>query len=49
MSSNGVGSSTPERRRAHASRWIIRLLIAFALSVIIVAIVLVFSTSGAVR
>lgn len=32
-----------------ASRWIIRLLIAFVLSVIIVAIVLIFSTSGAVR
>jgi hypothetical protein len=47
MSTNGVGSptSTAERRRIQASRWLIRLLIAF---VICVLIVLFFFTSSVV-
>lgn len=45
MSSNGVDTSKPRRRRIEVSRWAIRLLIALIISVIII---LVFFSGGAV-
>lgn len=45
MSSNGIGTSAPERWRMLVSRWVIRLAIALLLSMLVLFF---FFTSGAI-